>query len=111
MPLTSEFQSFDHERAQKYLHTAKKMPFTLCGSARSCKAILDGDLWYPAPYTDDGKTPDQNGVDVIVYPIMQDNSVINMIAFQPVIRPLQLYMRNGGSNLDKLLDFISLMGA
>lgn len=110
MTLTAEFAAYDSERAIKYLQ-AKKYPWTIYGKARSCKAILDGDQWYPAPYTDDGKIPAQNGVDVILFPLMQDGEVINIVAFEPNKKPLKLYLRQADCNLWSMLDLIGSLPA
>lgn len=108
MTLTEEFLTYESDRAVKYLH-AKKMPHTVYGSVRCCKAVLDGDRWEPAPYTPDGKTPSENGVDVILFPIIQGGEVINIVAFDPNIKPLQLYLRQADCNVWALLDLIEGM--
>ncbi len=105
MNLTEEFLSYPSERAVRWAQT-KKMPYSVYGLMRTCKAVFDGDVWEPAGYTPDGKIPAQNGVDVILFPLLQGAEVVNIVAFEPNKKPMQLYIRHSDSNLWDFLDLI-----
>ncbi len=105
MTLTEELSTYPSDRAIKWAQ-AKKLAYSIYGSMRSTSAVLDGDSWSPAGYTPDGKIPIQNGVDVILFPLIQDGDVINIVAFEPNKKPLQLYMRAPDCNLWAVLEMI-----
>lgn len=107
MTLTEEFLAYPADRAAAWMQK-KKIPWTLYGQARSCKAVIDGNTWAPAEYTPDGKTPSQNGVDVVLFPLIQGDEVVNIVAFEPKV-PLQLYLRQADSNLWDLLDLLAVL--
>ncbi len=103
MTLTAEYLTYPTERAVAWLQK-KKVPWTVYGPARSCKAVLKGDTWEPAGYTEDGKTPHQNGVDVILFPMIQDGEIYNIVAFQPGV--VGLYLRYPDNNLWAFLELL-----
>ncbi len=105
MTLTEEFTSYPSERAVKWAQ-AKKLPYNIYGSVRSCKAVFDGDAWAPAGYTEDGKIPAQNGVDVILFPLVVAGEVVNIVAFEPNKKPLQVYLRVQDCNLWAMMELI-----
>lgn len=94
---TEEFMGYPSERAAAYLR-ARKCPWAAYGFARHCKARLELDVW----------VEDKDGVDVILFPLIHEHGVINIIAFEPN-KPLQLYLRDQDTNLWALLDLITAL--
>ena len=103
MTITEEFITYPADRAAAWMQK-KKIPYTLYGQARSCKAVFIGNAWTPAPvYLEDGTI--NHGVDVVLFPLVQAGEVTNIVAFEPKL-PLNLYLREPDNNLWALLDLI-----
>lgn len=107
MTLNEEFLSYPSDRACKFLQS-KGFWWEIYGAARSCKAVLDGDTWSPATYTEDGKIPDQNGVDIIMFPLIKDGEIINIIGWEPY-KTDKVYLRNRDTNLWTVFDLIGVL--
>ena len=102
MTLTEEYAAYPSDLATSRLQD-RKIPWTIYGCARNCKAVLYDERWSPAPvYAADGTI--DHGVDCLLYPMIVGGEVVNIVAFHKK----KMYLRVD-TNIWELSDLMEMM--